>query len=315
MFGLWKNTGDHDPLQSCRGRQGCKECSRKFVVDEETHAENRGYTRDKKEHGGSMWIDFATGTVHNSRVGLGRYNRIEMDRGVVDWHSHPGKCLNDDMCALGLPSPQDIHNVIVGSLFGTKAHMVYAKEGTYLVQIDPALLEHMAMDEAFRKQKQEEIYYALEDLHKDFIAHPSLSYAAYREKWLDKARSLGISVHFFKKDERPNFDLIYACEAEKCGKAMPDVDVPPDEEQLPKRRTTRSKTAPFRKSVATAAARCKRRHKKTAQQRHTQQKYTQQRYAKTKSRSRVIMRKTSGGKKRKSAKSKAGGLRRSRGSR
>lgn len=232
---MLSRTGENDPLPSCRGRPGCKECTHRFSVDPVTHADNRGFTHDKKEHGGSMWIDFADSTVHNSNVGQGRYNRIEMERGVVDWHSHPGRCLNDNMCALGLPSPQDVNNVIVGSLWGTKVHLVYAKEGTYLIRIKPALLKQMANDRSFRKMKQQEIYNVLEDLHKFFITHPSLTYTAYRRKWVKKARSLGVLVNFFAKNRRPTFDLSYDCAAAKCERMLPSVDVPPNEEELPKR--------------------------------------------------------------------------------
>ena len=121
-----------DELQSC-GMGNCKHCAVEFKVDHETHMKHRGFVQQKKEFGGSLKFNFRTRKLTEGHVDSGAYNNISMSRGGVDWHSHPSHCLNDKTCALGLPSPMDLQNITLGVLFGTVAHMVYSREGTYLV--------------------------------------------------------------------------------------------------------------------------------------------------------------------------------------
>jgi hypothetical protein len=216
----------------------CTKCHRKFVVDKVSHLANRQFTKDVIEHGGNMSLNLKTGQLVNSTMVKSRkYNQIEMDRGAIDFHSHPGKCKNDNMCALGLPSPQDIFNVIVGSLHGTRAHMVYAKEGTYLIRIDERLLQRLVSSPAARDDFQSRLYWTLEELHKHFVKNPKISYALYRRKWMLAARQLGINVKLFSKNRVPSFELEYDCAAESMGTILPSVEVSAAEEKTPKKQT------------------------------------------------------------------------------
>lgn len=189
-----------------------------------------------------MSLDLRTGQLKNAAMAKGRYNRIEMNRGTIDWHSHPGKCLNDNMCALGLPSPQDIFNVIVGSLHGTKAHLVYAKEGTYMIQMEPKTLARLMQNRSQREEFEERLFWTLEALHKHFVNNPKISYQTYRRKWIQAAKQLGVTVRFFSKNRVPWLDLKYDCAAESMGVVTPSVEVEPNEENAPKKKSKNLKS-------------------------------------------------------------------------
>jgi hypothetical protein len=187
-------------------------CHGTFTVDRETHLENRGFTRAMKEYGGNLMFNMQTMKLGRGDLANGKYNGIMMSRGVVDWHSHPARCLNKKTCAIGLPSPADLQNIMVGALYGTSAHLVYAKEGTYLIQVRASFLRklHTYSSDAIRAHLQA-IERTFETLHKHFVTTVTMKYKEYIKVWTKHARSYGFNVRLFAGDRVPSVCVYYDC--------------------------------------------------------------------------------------------------------
>lgn len=235
-----------DPLFACPRGQECSTCSKTFKVDARTHTGNRHYVHDKGERGGSMSVDFKRGTLQNNGVTQSsKYNRIEMDRGAIDWHSHPGSCLNDNMCALGLPSPMDLVNIIKGSLYGTRAHMVYAKEGTYVVQLSRETMSRLQADRRSIRTYLRDIDRTFDALHKMFLKHSEQSYRQYRQVWLETASQKGLVVHFFPGDTVPEIFFEYGCSFNDSPKpVVAKINIPDHLENMVLTKTRLRKSRP-----------------------------------------------------------------------
>lgn len=194
-----------DQLQDCTAdnEQTCRHCAVRFTVDEATHLANRRRLQQKKEFGGSMHFDFGRSVLVAGQTDSGKYNSIAMTRGGVDWHSHPALCLNDDTCALGVPSPADFQNIALGSLFGTVAHMVYAREGTYVVQAEKSLLRRLQSSVEATRLFFADVDRVLSDMHKKFVASKRQPYHEYSKQVRQVARRFGFRVKLFKGNRVP----------------------------------------------------------------------------------------------------------------
>ena len=203
-------------------------CKARFRVKPEFHRQIRKFTYDKFEHGGNVVFDFKNQVLTPGDEAHGEYASVDLSRGVVDWHTHPRSCLNDDMCALGLPSPTDLANVALEMVFGTVAHMVYSKEGTYVLQIDPKILNHISQSKQAVKEYQRFLLKKFEQLHQYFLYHHRLPYSLYRKEWLNLAQNSGIKVHFYKGDAVPTIKVQYDCRYKQRDNMHVAVDVPDD---------------------------------------------------------------------------------------
>lgn len=207
-----------------------KYCNAVFMLDKQTHAENRDFTRRMREYGGNLAFDMKTKTLCRGDIDHGKYNGIQMSRGVVDWHSHPARCLNNDTCAIGLPSPADLKNIMVGALFGTSAHLVYAKEGTYLVQVRASTLRKLQHDDREHTLLQRELH-AIEKtfdaLHDKFV-NSNMKYPQYIVLWMKAARKHHFNARLFKGDTLPRVHVYYDCHFVPKNKThfVPRVTVP-----------------------------------------------------------------------------------------
>lgn len=224
------------PLQ-CNGRAGCSHCAVTFTVDRAMHLKHRAFVQQKKEYGGSLRFDFRQRKLVEGQVDSGAYNNISMSRGGVDWHSHPAHCLNDRTCALGLPSPMDLQNITLGCLFGTVAHMVYAREGTYLVQVDVSLLDKLRQSYEATSQFFADIHRTFGSLHHDFVEHTREPYKSYCRKWRRLARMSGFRVRLFAGNKVPQIKFRCMCDLLSSDKVVhPEVVVPTTLEQAFNRR-------------------------------------------------------------------------------
>ena len=122
-----------------------KGCTGKFRFDKAFHSKNRAYTKQMVEFGGNSKLDYGAMLISQKEVTSGKYDRVKIPRGVIDWHSHPAKCAKST-CTIGLPSPADLCNIYDGALRDSEYHLVYSKEGTYVIRIadhfKAAIVEH-----------------------------------------------------------------------------------------------------------------------------------------------------------------------------
>ena len=215
-----------EDLNTCASSK-CTHCTAEFTVDEKTHRKHRSYLTKKKEYGGSLRFDFKHRKLMEGKVDTGAYNSISMSRGGVDWHSHPSRCLNDKTCALGLPSPMDLQNITLGVLFGTVAHLVYAREGTYLVQVDSALLKKLTVSLEAVMQFFADVDKTFSDLHEEFIKRPNEPYKVYCRRWRRIARLKGFRIKLFTGHKIPRIRFKCLCDLLKSGRELtPRVTVP-----------------------------------------------------------------------------------------
>lgn len=198
-----------------------------FRVSPETHARNRAAVRDKKEHGGNFYLDITRGLLHGALQDSGQYNRVQMSRGLVDWHSHPMHCADDDTCALGIPSPDDIQNVVLGALYKSLGHLVYAKEGTYLIQVSPDLVRRLICDYPRLQQFLADLRTVSDTIHATFLKK-RFAYKHYIEVWLRAMRKCGLTVRLFKSGAVPKFRVYLPTEKLKEHQWYMRIGVPYD---------------------------------------------------------------------------------------
>lgn len=217
----------NDPLRCPRNDGACKHCAVEFQVDPKTHQTNRGFIQQKREYGGSLIFDFKRRLLFDGPISTGAYNNISMGRGGVDFHTHPAHCLNDKKCALGLPSPLDLQNITLGALFGTVAHMVYSREGTYLVQLDSKLVRHLKSCVETTTLFFADVDKTFSALHNEFLKRPNEAYKVYCRRWVRVARMSGFKIHLFKGNTVPRIRFKCMCDLLNSSEPLnPKVEVP-----------------------------------------------------------------------------------------
>lgn len=204
-----------------------QKCRNVFRLAPQFHQANRSAIQKNVENGGNTAVNFQLAEVGPGEITTGAYNSIQMPRGVVDWHSHPSKCKNQNMCALGLPSPADMANIAVGTLAGTQVHLVYASEGTYVIRVREDVVALLQQNPDLQHGYLLRIRTILEGLHEYFL-RSRISYKAYASDWMDAAKYLGFDVQLFKKNEAPVFPLFYDC---KLGQSSSPLYLPVETNQ------------------------------------------------------------------------------------
>ena len=189
----------------------------------ELHKKARQYMRTgRQEYGGNTVVDFKNKIIRsNGKVSVGHFTGIDMPRGVVEWHSHPATCQRS--CTVGLPSPLDMSSIAKGAVRGTLAHIVYAKEGTYVVRMRSDMREsfqqfgHHVSGVLFADECMQRFDQFFASVSKALVStinnRTSATYAKVRQKFIKFAAKQGFSVLFFKGATRPSFRLVYDCGA------------------------------------------------------------------------------------------------------
>lgn len=175
-------------------------------VNKRSHDERRAMVNDIKEHGGNFSIDLSRNELVGEVLDEGKYNRIVMTRGLVDWHSHPKNCETSNRCALGIPSPQDISNIVLGSLYGSLGHFVYTDEGTYLIQLRPALVNIIRCNMPKMEKYLKDLTFVSDRLH-SFFLKGKFKYPRYITYWLKLMTKCGLTVHLFRGNEVPQLTI------------------------------------------------------------------------------------------------------------
>ena len=211
-------------------------CSASMRVDATFHAKIRRLMKQEmKEHGGDSVLRFDKGLIMPASMQVGEFDRVDLRRGVIDWHTHPAKCQKAGKeCTIGLPSPADMANVVVGVGFGTLAHLVYSREGTYVVQVKYKMRALLLRDSMFRKLRERQVGEAFTAVYKEFnkVPHETFRagkrrkvdgkamYAAFTRAFYDVADGEGFCVTLFKGDAVPQFRLHYNCGAISAGPGL-----------------------------------------------------------------------------------------------
>lgn len=96
---------------------------------------------DNIEHGGEIVMDMNTKT--SSKViksSAGKIDSVDAPDAIVNWHSHPINCYNNEETIWGWPSGEDMRETLVYGLRGSACHVVPSVEGTYTMQPNPCIV-------------------------------------------------------------------------------------------------------------------------------------------------------------------------------
>ena len=106
----------------------------------------------------------------------------------------------------------DMVNIVLGAMHGTKAHLVYSHEGTYLVQVRAEILEELRKNPCYFQMYEERIKSILEKLHQEFLDANLRQYRKYIQEWLATSERLGSTVQLFPTNMCPEIPLTYDCD-------------------------------------------------------------------------------------------------------
>lgn len=194
-------------------------------MDKELHRLIRATVKsEKKEYGGSLQVVCGGGgsssgggdgdsscVLKDKHIKSGGYDHVDIDRTTLaDWHLHPAECLNDDKCAVGVPSPDDMQNIAEGFCDKSMFHFVYSSEGTYLLSPRWSTLFLSQLKAAQKQQDRKREFNRMlkhvndtfEDLFQEWV-HQDYSYKEYRKRWEALLPQFGFKLKFFTKDELP----------------------------------------------------------------------------------------------------------------
>lgn len=179
-----------------------------YTIDRHGHRRLRQLVHtSKREHGGFASIDHMKRTftpVISNRTGTSTYNSVEFDRSIINFHIHPGTCLEYNTCAMGTPSPSDMKGILIGSRMGSIVHLVYALEGTYKVRLRKWLFKAVTTDKSFALWYTGFVYKAFDALYNAFD-HAPVSHGAYdtfRKSFGTLAKKLGFDITLIHGDRQ-----------------------------------------------------------------------------------------------------------------
>ena len=122
------------------------------------------------------------------------------------FHTHPGRCISKSKCSLGVPSSQDMRQILDASTYGNVAHFIFAHEGVYVVQARCAMLQQYMKD----KSIGDSVKLRFKKFQDEFT-HSDLDYNNWIRKWVNFANQVGFSVIFFPIGSALNFSLNTKC--------------------------------------------------------------------------------------------------------
>lgn len=190
-------------------------------MDPELHMQNRRYVHEMMtEYGGSLTLRLDSdthGTLTKERSHKGAYASVELaDDNLIDYHTHPSRCLNENKCTVPVPSPADVVNAVAKFKQGSLAHLIYVSNGTYLIR--PCLVSGVFAEttrsknglQTFLKQVNEEF----ERLYQWYDVNEALgkiTTSDYQEKFLEALPAYGLLGDFFKHNDVPKFKIPLSC--------------------------------------------------------------------------------------------------------
>jgi hypothetical protein len=99
------------------------------------------YLYDNVEHGGEVLLDTTTKKSYKVvRSSKGKTDSVDAPDSIVNWHSHPINCYNNEKTVWGWPSGEDMRETLVYGLRGSACHIVPSVEGTYTMQPNPCII-------------------------------------------------------------------------------------------------------------------------------------------------------------------------------
>lgn len=112
---------------------------------------------------------------------------VDIPNYYITWHTHPFICYTSSLCYIGWPSGMDMSRIINNYTHGDILHILFAYEGTYILQLSPQMMNFMrAMESECINFISELITYYFGDLEN----FRNIKYDADRIKCLDKTSDI-----------------------------------------------------------------------------------------------------------------------------
>ncbi len=173
-------------------------------------------------------------TNKNITIINGSESAVEAPESIVNYHTHPATCYINEKTVWGFPSGKDSRESILFGLKGSIAHLVVAVEGTYVCQVNPAVVDNLINLDIDKKSIDPRVLrmiaktnYSINDLYRGLIilcveiyfrsthAFRTAEYADYKIITPDDYVNFSNNFNFknmFKKDD------IKECTKMKCNK-------------------------------------------------------------------------------------------------
>jgi len=94
------------------------------------------------EMAGELKLTTETKEVHKYTTIQGESSTVSTPKAILNYHTHPISCYVSEKTIWGWPSGEDIRECIFSALEGTIAHLTVAVEGSYVIQVNPCILEN-----------------------------------------------------------------------------------------------------------------------------------------------------------------------------
>jgi hypothetical protein len=177
---------------------------KEYDLDGESHARpiisKEAYDRlvetmgTQYEVGGSLVVNGETMDI--DKYVDGSKGSISLPVSKFEHHTHPGKCESKADCALGVPSVNDMENILNRSTKGNFCHFVIAHEGTYAVKVRESYREHYNLNSEDKERALKRVRKELSKLQTEFSGS-SMSYPRFQRLWM---REINSSTSPFRVD-------------------------------------------------------------------------------------------------------------------
>lgn len=184
----------------------------------------------RNEFAGRFQFELKNNKMISSMINLkeGNSSSVETIPGLVNFHTHPFSCYNDEKCIFGSPSGEDMRELIRFGLQGNLCHLIFALEGVYVIQVNPCYLK-ILKEKSFKINEKIKgdtargvVAYFIEMYFKSTHGHRSIEYNNFIKKqkgvicqpkdWVNFANNFKLSNFFSKKN--------------KCSKKLPCNGIP-----------------------------------------------------------------------------------------
>jgi len=172
------------------------------------------------EFGGNVKINKTSGVLTLGSIVKGSFNNVNFQRGIVDWHTHPFRCQDVNKCTIGLPSPGDMVNTIIGSSLGNLAHIVYSRDGVYILQVRESirtlLVKQMGLLGGVTSRVKRQFESLFMKFERDSLLFPAGIPAFLYKQWKKEWHAVGkltfkVTLVSYKHNKLPSFSVNRKC--------------------------------------------------------------------------------------------------------
>ena len=130
--------GEEPCTVSCKG---LKPGVYSFVMDPDCHSSIMDDTMTlSTERGGVLRLNPQTLTMECSSKSKGSMSQVDIDHGIIEYHTHPTSCEAWTHCGISAPSALDMQNILMDSDNGNKVHIVFSRDSTYVISVGATLV-------------------------------------------------------------------------------------------------------------------------------------------------------------------------------